>query len=59
MNEIKTHLLWAVVVLAVSALIACVIAYAVHEHHVTSREAMKAGLVQKPDPGQGFHWEKP
>lgn len=59
MTDIKTHLLWAVALLLALAMILTLIGYLVHDYQATRRTAMQSGLVEKADPGQGFHWEKP
>jgi len=59
MTDFKTHLTWAATVLASVVLIIVLIAFCVREHQQTERAAIAAGMVEKPNPGPGFHWDKP
>lgn len=48
-----------VVIVVIALLVSAVIAFGLHEYYITQREALKAGMIEKPNPGSGFHWEKP
>jgi len=61
MNESDNSILiTSVAILLGLALLSGLILALVHEYHLTQREAIKAGLVETPNVGQGgYHWDHP